>query len=97
MGQLLHILFGAGTWGTGGNLVADLLTVIPTLLAALWRHRRQIHARLDQIEASLNGGHHGARATSTTAPARSPIEPGPPLTSDDPERSSRPSDKLTGG
>lgn len=51
--SILRILFGQGTWGAGGNLVAWVICGIPATLLALWHHRRQVHARFDRLEQMI--------------------------------------------
>lgn len=54
---ILAALFGGGTWGTGGNLVASvLLAVLGLVTAFLARHK--ITGRL----ATLWDRHHGPKA-----------------------------------
>lgn len=50
---MLHTLFGAGTWGVGGNLLADIFAVVPGLILGLWRQRKAMHARFDALEQKL--------------------------------------------
>lgn len=90
---ILSTLFGHGTWGAGGNLVVD----IPAIIFALWHNRRQLHARLDRIEAALTGGTWSARAApvprSSTVASASPA----PLNWDDARDQRDRRQRLTGG
>lgn len=42
MRAILNDLFGAGTWGTGGNLVASAILTVP---AIIWSHVRSYRQR----------------------------------------------------
>lgn len=39
--MILRDLFGAGTWGTGGNLVASALLTVPAVIGTHIRATRQ--------------------------------------------------------
>ena len=57
---ILRDLFGAGTWGTGGNLVASALLTVPAVVishvkAARQRERHQ--QELKQHVTDTLGGH----------------------------------------
>lgn len=70
MSHLLNLLFGPGTWGAGGNIVAWILCGIPSMTFVLWRHRRQIRRDLQKLR-------HPAH-THAAAPQQLSDQPGPP-------------------
>lgn len=88
MTHLWQTLFGPGTWGAGGNLVAWVLCGIPATLAALWHHRRQLRREFAALHARLDAQGrpgHGTGAPSgsmpgesNTGPASLPPSPPPP-------------------
>lgn len=48
IGTILRDLFGAGTWGTGGNLVATVLLGIPTMVTGFVHAARQRQRHHDE-------------------------------------------------
>ncbi len=81
MSHLWQTLFGAGTWGAGGNLVAWVLCGIPATLAALWHHRRQLRREFAALHARLDAQGrpgHGTGAPSGSMPGDSNDVSGPP-------------------
>jgi hypothetical protein len=60
--HLVSTLFGAGTWGAGGNLVAWAICGIPAQVLILWHHRRQMRAEFARLHSRLDGagGQHGS-------------------------------------
>lgn len=54
---ILRDLFGPGTWGTGGNIVAAAILGVPGVIAA-WLGRHKITSRL----AALWARHHAPHA-----------------------------------
>lgn len=55
MRTILNDLFGPGTWGTGGNLVATALLAVPTMVTgfmhAARQRRRQHEEKMAQAQA----------------------------------------------
>ncbi len=60
MSALLRDLFGPGTWGTGGNLVASALLTVPAVIIShlkAARQRERHHKELKQhVTTTLGGG-----------------------------------------
>lgn len=57
MKTVIEILFGSGTWGAGGNLVAWVICGIPALVISAWRHRRAMYAELAKVRAEVGRAH----------------------------------------
>lgn len=58
----LDDLFGPGTWGTGGNLVASAILTVPTIVwthARSYRQRQQQHEDMKQHVTNAAGGSDG--------------------------------------
>lgn len=59
---ILRDLFGAGTWGTGGNLVASALLTVPAVIIThirAHRQRQRHHEELKQHVTDTLGGAGG--------------------------------------
>ena len=53
MSHVLDLLFGPGTWGAGGNLVAWVICGVPSTGFWLWHHRRAMRRDLDRLHARI--------------------------------------------
>lgn len=68
---ILRDLFGSGTWGTGGNLVASALLTVPTII---WTHirahrqRQRHHDEMKQHVTNTGRAHSGAPDTEGEVP-----------------------------
>ena len=59
---VLRDLFGSGTWGTGGNLVASALLTVPTIVCThirAYRQRERHQKELKQHVTDTMGGSGG--------------------------------------
>ena len=55
MSHIISVLFGSGTWGAGGNIVAYFICLVPTSIAWVWHHRRTLRRELAALERRLKG------------------------------------------
>lgn len=63
MKTILAGLFGPGTWGTGGNLVASAILTVPAVVIAhvrAYRQRQRHHEDMKQHVTNSTGGNAGA-------------------------------------
>lgn len=62
-GHLLWILFGPGTWGTAGNMVASAILTVPAVVIThvrAYRQRERHHKELKRhVTDTLKGGGSG--------------------------------------
>ena len=50
MNHLIGDLFGPGTYGVTGNLIAWMICGIPTVIISGWHHRRQLARHIERLE-----------------------------------------------
>ena len=60
MTTILRDLFGAGTWGTGGNLVASALLTVPTIVVTHIRAHRQRERQYKDMKQHVTATAEGA-------------------------------------
>jgi hypothetical protein len=58
---ILRDLFGAGTWGTGGNLVASALLTVPTVIITHVRAYRQRERHQEELKQHVTDTMGGSR------------------------------------
>lgn len=62
---ILNDLFGPGTWGTSGNLVASAILTVPTIVIThlrAHRQRQRHHEDMKQHVTDSTGGSDGGQA-----------------------------------
>ena len=70
MTTILRDLFGSGTWGTGGNLVASALLTVPTVLIThirAYRQRQRHHEEMKQHVTNTRA-HQGTPDSESEVP-----------------------------
>lgn len=64
---ILRDMFGSGTWGVAGNLVASAILTVPAVIVShvrARRHREAQHADLKQHVTNSTGGPDGQADTA---------------------------------